>query len=194
VFDFQEMTIQPQIRRDSTLQAIARKACVALSVLLTICSVGDAQAPSEYQVKAAFLLNFIKFVGWPASSFESPTSPFSICVLGDDPFGRDLDQVVEGETISGRRVEVVRLQRGPIPKSCQVLFVSKSEKDPGILSGVGPGVLTVSDRDRFLMEGGMIAFVIEDRHVRFDINQRAASKGSLTMNARMLNVARSVQK
>jgi hypothetical protein len=77
-----------------------------------------------------------------------------------------------------------------------VLFISKSEKDvPAVLAAVGPGVLTVSDRDRFLLEGGMIALVVDNQqHVKFDINQRAALRASLMMNARMLKVARSVQR
>jgi hypothetical protein len=154
----------------------------------------NAQAPDEYQVKAAFLLNFIKFVGWSPSAFENSTAPFRICILGEDPFGRDLDELVAGERIEGHRVEVERLGRGPVPKSCQELFVSKSQKDvAAVLAELGPGVLTVSDREGFLDDGGMIALVVEDRHVRFDINKRAAAKASLTMNARMLNVARSVR-
>jgi hypothetical protein len=188
------ITVRQQVRRGSVLRGIVQKTSLALSLILASSCLAQAQGASEYQVKAAFLLNFMKFVGWPPSAFENPNSPFSICILGDDPFGSDIDQLVAGESISGRRVTIERLQRGPVPKSCQVLFISKSERDPGILSGLGPGVLTVSDRDRFLTEGGMIAFVIEDRHVRFDINQRAASRALLTMNARMLNVARSVQR
>jgi len=128
-------------------------------------------------------------------AFEKPDAPLEICILGDDPFGSAIDHLVEGETVNGHKLAVERLRRAPTPKSCQVLFISKSEKDAsGIVAGLGPGVLTVSDRDGFLREGGMIAFVIEDRHVRFDISQRAAVRASLTINARMLNVARSVQK
>jgi len=167
---------------------------MGLVLILLTCRLFEAQVPSEYQVKAAFLLNFMKFVEWPPSAFESPNSPFSICILGDDPFGRDIDQLVEGESISGRKLTVARMLQQPIPKSCQVLFISKSAKDPAVVTSIAPGVLTISDRDRFLVDGGMIAFVIEDRHVRFDINLRAAVNASLTMNARMLNVARSVKR
>jgi len=89
----------------------------------------------------------------------------------------------------------MRLRRAPVPKSCHVLFISKSEKDISmILAGLGTGILTVSDRDRFLLDGGMIALVLENQHVRFDVNQRAAVMASLTIDALMLNVARSVQK
>ena len=154
-----------------------------------------AEPKLEYEVKAAFLLNFTKFVEWPAAAFEKPDSPLTVCILGDDPFGRTLDQLVEGERVNGRKLAVERIRRHPRPKSCQVLFVARSEKEvPAILSEIGPGVLTVGDREGFLREGGIIAFVIEGRHVRFDINQRAASGASLTISSRLLNVARSVQK
>jgi hypothetical protein len=155
----------------------------------------NAQGPSEYQVKAAFLLNFTKFVEWPASAFENSGSPLTICIFGNDPFGKDIDQLLEGETVKGRRLAVERLRRAPAPKSCQVLFFSRSEKDISkIMTGLGPGVLTVSDRDRFLLEGGMIALLIDDSRVRFDISQRTAIRASLMMNARLLNVARTVEK
>jgi len=154
-----------------------------------------AQVRGEYQVKAAFLLNFTKFIDWRPSAFESAESPLSICILGADPFGGVIDRLVEGETAAGRRVVVERLQQPPRPRSCQVLFLSKSEKDAAsVLSTVGPGVLTVSDRDRFLVEGGMIALVVDNQHVRFDVNQRAAVRASVIINARMLNVARSVER
>ena len=151
--------------------------------------------PSEYQVKAAFLLNFTKFIEWPLSAFEDSRSPFAICILGDDPFERILDQLVEGESVGAHPLVVRRIRRQPAPKTCQVLFIRESQTDAAeILAGIGPGVLTVSDRGGFLHDGGIIAFVTQGRHVRFDISQRAASDAMLTISARLLSVARSVQK
>jgi hypothetical protein len=67
----------------------------------------DLEQPSlEYKVKAAFLLNFTKFVTWPPAAFEREQSPVSICVLGEDPFGRALDQIVDGEAVNGRKVVI----------------------------------------------------------------------------------------
>jgi hypothetical protein len=85
------------------------------------CDSQDGPPPPEYHVKAAFLLNFTKFVEWPASSFSSPETPITICILGNDPFGPVLDQMIEGETASGRRLAVVRV-RLPVPPACRVLF------------------------------------------------------------------------
>ena|SRR5690349_111692 len=154
-----------------------------------------AGAAGEYQVKAAFLLNFTKFVEWPPAAFQDASSPLSICILGDDPFGTVLDQLIEAEVVNGRRLAAQRLRRPPQPKACQVLYISRSEKDvPAIIGGLGPGVLTVSDRDKFLREGGAIELVLEGRHVRFDISQRAIAKASLAASARLLGVARTVLK
>lgn len=151
--------------------------------------------PTQYQVEAAFILHFTRFVEWPSSAFPGPAAPFTICVLGDDPFEGGLEQVVEGESVNGRKLRVEHLRRPPAANACQILYVAGSEKSvSAALSDLGPGVLTVSDRTAFLQEGGIIAFVIEDRHVRFDINLRAAVKASLTVSARLLNVARSVQR
>jgi hypothetical protein len=148
----------------------------------------------EYQVKAAYLFNFIKFVEWPPSAFHDAHDPVSICVLGDDPFGPALDLLVHGETVNSHRVSVQRLRDESV-KSCHVLFIAGMEKEiPAILARLEPGVLTVGEGDRFLREGGVISFVIENRRVRFDINQSAAAKAALTISSKLLKVARSVEK
>lgn len=147
----------------------------------------------EYQVKAAFLLNFTKFIEWPPSAIP-PDRPFSICIVGSDPFGGALDQIVEGESAGGRKVVVERIHP-PQAASCQIVFVGHLEKDlQTFLSSLPPGILTVGEGDFFLREGGQIAFVIENRRVRFDINQKAATTAGLKISSKLLTVARSVEK
>jgi hypothetical protein len=149
----------------------------------------------EYQVKAAFLLNFTKFIEWPPTAFADSNSPFTICILGSDPFGRFLQQLMEGETVDSRKLIVHRIVQSPPPKTCQVLFAGKSEKDVSkILSGLGPGVLSVGEGPGFLRNGGMITFVLENRRVRFDINQTVAENALLSFSSKLLSVARSVEK
>jgi hypothetical protein len=151
----------------------------------------EAPPPLEYQVKAAFLLNFTKFIDWPQSE---ASSPFGICIVGDDPFGLVLDQMVEGETFQGRKLAVQRVRRPP-PSSCQLVFAGKSEKDiDGLLSSLGPGVLTVGEGNGFLRAGGMIGFVIDKGKVRFDINNSASARAGLRLSSKLLSVARSVEK
>ncbi len=169
----------------------------ALLFLFGAVGTGSAAAdppPLEYQVKAAFLLNFTKFIEWPAQDFTAADSPISICVLGDAPVGAVLQQMVEGEEVGGRKLTMQRTPSDP-SKSCQVLFVSKSDKEGTRLIGeMGRGVLTVGEEGDFLARGGMINFIIEDRRVRFDINQRAVERSSLKLSSKLFQVARKVEK
>lgn len=172
---------------------------VGLFISLVVTSRGALQAAdqpvSEYQVKAAFLLNFTKFVDWPPAVLPDDGSPISICILGNDPFGRALDSIIEGETVNARKLVIQRLHRAPAARTCHVLFVPKSEKDvPHLLAGLDPGILTVGEGDSFLREGGMIAFVVESRRVRFDINQKKAESAALKVSSKLLSVARTVEK
>jgi YfiR/HmsC-like len=177
------------LRKSAFLLALITGAAALIPTFL------QAEEPLEYDVKAAFLLNFTKFIEWPAEAFASSAAQISICVLGEDSFGSTLDQIVSGEAVNGRKVTVQRIKRPPPPRTCQILFVSKSEKEVAkTLSALGPGVLTVGERDTFIREGGMIAFVIEERRVRFDINQGAAEKAGLKLSSKLLSVARSVEK
>jgi hypothetical protein len=147
---------------------------------------------SEFDVKAAFLLNFTKFIEWPPRSVP-PDAPFTICIAGEDPFGQTIDQITEGEKVDGHPV-VVRRVSIPATRPCEIIFISRSEKEVSkLLSEVPPGVLTVSDSEDFLRQGGMIALAVENRRVRFDVDVRAASRAGLKISSRLLNVARSVE-
>ena len=148
-------------------------------------SPGRAQ-PTEYQVKAAYLLNFTKFIEWPASDSGGP---FTICVAGPDPFGTVLNHVVEGETVNGRRIVVRRLDADEEAPSCQMLYTGGAQPP-----SADPGVLTVGEGEAFVKKGGIIGFVIENRRVRFDINQRAAHRAGIALSSKLLSVARTVEK
>ncbi len=154
----------------------------------------SADATLEYQVKAAFLLNFSKFVRWPPNAFTDGSAPLSICILGKDPFGRALDDVIEGESVGGRKLVVRRITQAPAPQTCQILFLSEGTKDiPRLLGGLSQGVLTVAESETFVRDGGMIGFVIDSHRVRFDINQNAAGHAGLQLSSQLLAVARSVR-
>jgi len=154
-----------------------------------------AQSVPEYDVKAAFLLNFTKFVEWPPEAFAASDSPLEICIVGKDPFARTLDDIVAGETMNGHRLTVRRLTESPAPHVCQIVFIGGEEKEVSrIVGSLGRGVLTVGEGEGFIKEGGMIAFVIQDRRVRFDINRSAAEGAALKLSSKLLTVARSVVK
>jgi hypothetical protein len=148
--------------------------------------------PTEYQIKAAFLFNFAKFVEWPPTAFAEATSPLVIGILGDNPFGGDLDRTIRDKTINNRPL-VVREFRSPAEATnCHMLFISTSVKQrlPEIFKALrGASVLTVGETDRFTEAGGMINFVAEGNKTRFQISEVAAKSVGLKISSKLLSLA-----
>ena len=147
-------------------------------------------APSEeYQLKAVFLFNFAQFVEWPARAFHEAEAPLVIGVLGEDPFGAYLDELVNGEKVGDRRLIVRRYQRPEDIAECHIIFISHSETgalDKIISRLKGRSVLTVSDVDSFTRLGGMVRFVTEDGKIRLRINVEAAKECGLTISSKII--------
>jgi hypothetical protein len=176
-------------------QTLATALCLLAAVVPGCPAQPAGEPPLEYQVKAAFLLNFTKFIEWPPPESVEPDSQARICIVGEDPFGTLLDRMIEGEILNGRKLVIQRLHHQS-PESCEVLFFAKADQKDvsAVLSDIGPGVLTVGEGEHFLRDGGMIAFVVENRRVRFDINQTAALRARLKISSKLLTIARSVGK
>ena len=154
------------------------------------------QTPREYEVKAAFLYNFVQFVEWPADAFLDAQSPVIIGILGDDPFGASLDEIVRDEKVNSRPLVIRHYQRVEDIKACQILFISQSEnwRLEEILAGLKDrSILTVGDTDGFARRGGMIRFVTENNKIRFRINVEAAKTANLTISSKMLRLAEIVE-
>jgi hypothetical protein len=163
-------------------------------VLLLAAALGRAQTPppSEYQLKAAFLYNFAKFIDWPPEAFADDKAPFVFGILGDNPFGNDLEQTVAGKKINDRPISVQVFRTAAEAAHCQILFISNSEKKrfSEIIQNLhGSAVLTVSDTDRFIESGGMVNFVKEASKIRFQINDEAAKAAQLKISSKLLSLA-----
>ena len=155
------------------------------------------QKPSEYQVKAAYLYNFGRFVKWPARAVAGKDDSFAVCVLGQDPFGQTLDSALAGEALDGRPVVIRRISKSQDAGDCRILFISSTEEIhlKEILTGLDQsGVLTVSDMPGFTRRGGMIQFVLEGDRIRFEINLANAESAKLVLSSELLKVAANVRR
>jgi hypothetical protein len=136
----------------------------------------------EYEVKAAYLLNFTRYVAWPNDAFLSPDEPLTICIIGQDPFGSALDRLLDGRRTQGRSLRVRRINKlHEAVAGCQVAY--GNEFDPALFNG--RAVLTVGDDGGFAARGGVIGFVPVDETVRFEINVDAARANRLQISSRM---------
>jgi YfiR/HmsC-like len=151
-----------------------------------------AEGVLEYQVKAVCVLNAARFVSWPASAFDNSSAPLVIGILGDNPFGSALQDVVAGETLHERRIVVRRVALSEAA-TVQVLFISNSQRGhlDEILRALGnASVLTISEIDRFTENGGMLGLALDRGKIRFEVNPEAVGRAQLKIDSQFLLLTR----
>jgi hypothetical protein len=173
------------------------KFVLALAIVTIAPLQTHAQSTEEYRVKAAFLYHFATFVEWPAQIFRSSADPISICVLGQNRFGRLIEDTVAGKEVEGRGFVVLPIADMREAGACKVLFVSSSQRKSvrSILAEVkGSGILTVGEIDGFASEGGIVNFRLDQGKVRIEVNLQAADEGRLRISSKLLSLARIVKR
>ena len=151
-----------------------------------------AQAFKEYDLKATFLYHLAQFVDWPPEAFASEETPLVIGVLGMDPFGKILNEIIDNEVVKNRKLTVERYRTMEEIKNCHILFISQSEA--GRLDQIFTGlkdrrILTVGDTEGFAQRGGMVRFLNEKNKIRLRINIEAAKAAGLTISSKLLRAA-----
>lgn len=170
-----------------------RLSCALLGLLLGVATV-PAQTLSEYDVEAAYLYNFGKFVRWPTDALAGADS-FDICVLGQDPFGGKLEQLIANEKMDGRPIRKRVIAHASQAAGCAIVYISESEAanvEKAVATLNGKGALLVSGLPHFGEDGGAIQFLVEENRVRFEVNLNALQKNRLTVSSELLKVARNV--
>ena len=182
----------PAFRRHMFIRA------TAILVLTGLLPMGDGLThaqetqPSEYQLKAAFLYNFAKFVEWPSEALPQNNSPFVIGILGENPFADDLKKTVAGKKVSDHPIDVVPFSTAAEATNCHILFISSSEKTrlAEIFKSLqGVPILTVGETEQFTEAGGMVNFVREANKIRFQINDNTAKVARLKISSKLLSLA-----
>jgi hypothetical protein len=161
----------------------------ATFVALLAVGVG-AETPTEYKVKAAFLYNFAKFVEWPPPAASG--DEMRLCVVGADPFGAELDELVAGKTVQNKWLRVARLSVSDDIEQCQVAFINAADREDlayVLRRAHDAHALTVGESHAFIGRGGIISFVMDGNKVRFEINAAAAERAGLRISSQLLKLA-----
>ena len=174
---------------------------VGLAVLCTVLTAGLAAAaenePLEFTVKAAYLSKFGLYVEWPNTAFSSASSAFNLCVVGEDPFGAELDKAAANQRIGSRPTVVRRLKTVDRDSACHILYIASADRRSirqALETVQGGNVLVVSDAASQAAAGSIINFVIKDNRVRFDIDEEAAVKNVLAISSKLLGLALNVKR
>jgi hypothetical protein len=198
-----EQTIGRATRRLNPLLRFGLFRCVWMALLFGCVGVSFTPLPvtaqsatqREYEIKAAYLYNFINYIEWPAEALPATGGAITIGVLGDNPFGAALNPL-NGKTVKGRTLVVKQVGSVKELEQCQIAFVCSSEKGRvgEILNQLkDQHILTVADFDGFAAQGGIINFVSERNKVRFEINLDAARRLGLTISSELLKLAKLVK-
>ena len=152
----------------------------------------QAGGDREYQVKAAFLFNFTQFVEWPADALDGTGTPFVIGILGENPFGNYLQEIIAGESVNGHPLIIHQYKNVDEIKLCHILFINPAEirQVREVITALkGRNILTVSDAANFIQSGGMISLVKSDNKIRIQVNPAKAKEADLTISSKLLGVA-----
>ena len=173
-----------------------------LLLLATACWPGlpaaaaEPASTKEYEVKAAFLYNFTKFVEWPEEKFAATNSPIVIGVLGRNPFGTALEEMIKNRKVNGRGIQLKQIDSVAEVPGLHVLFVSNgdSERFAGLADALQEGsVLGVGESEALLKRGGAIMFALEGDKVRFELDINSAERARLKISAQLQKLARKVR-
>jgi hypothetical protein len=171
-------------------------ALIAIAAVLLQPPAARAEVTTEYKLKAAYLLNFVRFSKWPTNSFAAADAPLVIGVLGENPFDTALGEIVRGRIVNGRTVVVKRVATAQEAKLCQVVFIPASEQAnlPRHLETLRDApVLTIGENADFLDDGGIIRFFIQQNKIRFDINKAQADATGMQIDSQLLSLAADVR-
>jgi hypothetical protein len=172
------------------------RAALAGTLLLGASARATPDAPTEWDVKAAYLYNFTLFVEWPEDAMPSPTAPFVVGIVGPDPFGQAAEATFAGKTVGAHPVVVRRLASPEESGAVQILFVaspSDREAQRAVRAAQGKPVFTVADGEGAASRGSILTFHLKENRVRFDVNLAPARAARLKISSQLLKLALSVE-
>ena len=162
----------------------------ASSVACLIAAGGVGAEPGEYDVKAAFLLNFARMVEWPPASDPGPGEPLVVCVRASAGVRADVSRTLLGKTRGENPIEVRAANASADLPGCHLLFVTEEYEDAVLLASADRHhVLSVGESETFIRAGGVMAFRSEGGKLRFDFRRAAAEEAGLKASSKLLRLA-----
>lgn len=164
-------------------------------LLLAFLSLAFQGGDREYKIKAAFLFNLAQFVEWPSGALSESSSPLTIGILGENPFGSYLEEIVSGESVNGHPLLMTHCQTTEEAKKCQIVFINVSDKNKikeAITAMKGQSILTVSDKNNFIDQGGMIKLIKKANKIGLIINTQSTKEDNLIISSKLLQIAQLV--
>lgn len=178
------------------LQSAQGAGCASKWRTLLLCLVFLIASPPSfaedaYQIKAAFIFNFTKFIVWP-EAMEQEGGELRLCLFDSNPFGEYVYQL-EGRKVRNFYLRIVQPESFQQLTVCHIIYLSQTKTDQKLLSGIADlPVLTIADADGFAQQGGGIELLSENNRIRFDVNLERIKSSGLDISSKLLHLARQV--
>jgi hypothetical protein len=162
-----------------------------------------ASTPRDVQqVKAAYVLNFLRFTEWPGR--PRGEDEFVLAVVGTREFADTLREIArEAERLGQKPVRVQQLDAGATRSRLQralgeadAVFVQSDalvDAQTVLALSASRPVLTIGDVPGFAAAGGMLGLVPRGQRIVFDANPRAIQASGLQVSAKVLKLANIVE-
>jgi hypothetical protein len=189
-----DLTRRPPRRfpdRASFLVALTALFCLLASAGYEV----EGQPVDAGQMKAVFVVNFLRFVDWPPANIAPAPAPLVVAVLGDRAFIENLREYAATQSVSGHSIEVKAVERPEDARGAHLLFIGASETAnvPAIVKmAETSALLTVGDTDGFARAGVILNLYTDDQRIRIEANPAAATRTGLRLSAHLLRIARIV--
>jgi hypothetical protein len=146
---------------------------------------------SEYEIKAAYLINFPKYAEWPAEAFAAADSPIVIAVLGETKMTEEVQKIIEDRTVNGRKIVLKHLAFGEDLGACHILFIPAPElqRSRNLLAKLKRGVLTIGESNDFFDQGGIINLALRNQTIELEVNLTAARNAGIKFSSKFLRLA-----
>lgn len=174
-------------------------ACIVLATAAVLIAPSAGHARSEDQIKAAFLLNFARYVEWPDTAFSGADAPIRICTVDDSAFNTVIEKTIAGKIVGSRGLTAWSLDLEALTPgiACHILYVGPSDsaaaKATTTTAFSEATVFTIANDTGFAQRGGVANFFRKGNKIRFEINPKAANRAGLKISSRLLRLARIVE-
>ena len=179
---------------------------------LTNATLGTTKAELKAKtIKAAMIFKFLMFVEWPKGAIDEKSGEIRIGVIGEEAAAvamkaingkqsGDLKVVVVPIKLNELRETLSQAQRGDgrqvaALQQLHALYFTETEKVDlsGLLEPLRQyPILMIGEQDRFLEQGGMINFALDDATVKFEIHLDNVESAKLKIRSQLLRLAKRV--
>ena len=166
-----------------------------ISLLLLPKNATKAQTLSEQTAFAALALNVVRYTTWPESAQARMHDIIELCVVGDNVVQKSFADI-DGKPVGKRTIRINELSRLRNFDQCHVIYFGNIKQN--ILLQVFTKInkqplLTIGEGYDFAAQGGIVGIENDAGKIKLHVNLGALTTAQLSISAKILKLANTIQ-